>query len=94
MPREGGAPNEEAIDAAMPMANRAVSVLDALLDDQPYFAGAKLSLADLHAAPVLLYLSLTPEGDTLLDGHPRLRGWLETMLARPSAARTRCRFGY
>jgi len=49
-----------------------------------------LSLADLHAYPMLRYLALAPEGQALLQAqHPRLWAWLEMMAQRPSVQRTR-----
>lgn len=94
VPRNGGTPNEKTIEDALPAARRAVHALAALLGRQPFFAGERISLADLHAAPILLYFSLTREGADLLSHHSNLLHWLESMDARPSAARTRCRFGY
>jgi glutathione S-transferase len=44
----GMTPDEAAIAAAMPKAHIVFNELSRLLGDQPYFAGDKLSLADLH----------------------------------------------
>ena len=44
--------------------------------------------ADLHAYPMLRYFVETPEGEALLDGHPRLARWLRQMQQRPSVRAT------
>jgi glutathione S-transferase len=89
VPRNGGLPNESTITESMRTATACVRVLEASLIDHRFLAGDQLSLADLHAAPMLLYFCLTPEGDELIKSHPRLYLWLARMLARPSVQRTR-----
>lgn len=58
----------------------------------PFLVSRSISLADLHAAPMLRYLSLAPEGKALLDPHRALAQWLQAMLARPSMLRTATRY--
>jgi glutathione S-transferase len=55
-------------------------------------AGDELTLADLHALPILLYFAMTREGADTLAAHPRLRAWLDYAAARPSVQRTRGKF--
>ena len=55
-----------------------------MLGDQPYFAGDTLSLADLHVAPQLSFLSLTPEWAKLAAPHANMVAWLTRLEARPS----------
>lgn len=94
VPRSGGVPDDKSVQAALPATEKAVEVLGGLLGDKRFFTGENVSLADLHAAPILLYFSLTPEGADLLSRHANIRRWLEVMNARPSATKTRCSFGY
>jgi len=47
----GIAPDEAAIEAAMPKARAVFAELARLLGEQPYFAGETISLADLMVAP-------------------------------------------
>jgi len=35
--------------------------------------------------PVLTYFAAAPEGKSILEGAPNLRGWLSRMQKRPSA---------
>ena len=89
IPRKGGTPNESTIGESLQTTRTCLKALEAMLDDSRFLAGDELSLADLHAAPMLLYLSLTPEGAELLASHRQLNLWLAKMLARPSVKRTR-----
>jgi glutathione S-transferase len=51
-------------------------------------AGESLTLADLHAAPMLLYLLLAEEGKTLMSKRARLSRWLNAMRGRRSIGKT------
>jgi glutathione S-transferase len=82
------APDEARIAEALVASAACLDALDALIDGAPHLLGAALSLADLHAYPVLWVLSLAPEGEALLQRHAVLQRWLDTMAARPSVQRT------
>jgi len=66
-------------------ATTCLRVLDGLL------AGGQLSLADLWAYPMFVYLDLAPSGRSLLRRSPKLLAWFERMADRPSVAATRFR---
>jgi glutathione S-transferase len=83
----GTAPDEAAIAAAVPAARLCLGELDRLLDDQPFMAGDRLSLADLMLAPQLYYLAATPECAAILAG-TALLAWLGRMNARASMKAT------
>ncbi len=55
----------------------------------PFLAGADLTLADLHAAPMIAYVRRTPEGEALLKKHKPIARWWQAMDTRPSMAATR-----
>jgi glutathione S-transferase len=80
----GLATDEGAIDAAMPRAYTVFAELARLLGEQPYLAGGELSLADLHTAPQLSFLSLTPEWAKLAAPHANITAWIARLEARPS----------
>ena len=65
-----------------------LTVLSDLAGDD-YMAGGQLSLADLWALPMLVYLDLSPAGRTLLQEAPKLSAWLARMRLRPAAVATR-----
>ena len=87
-PANGRAPDEEKIAAALPRAETCLAALEDIAGGGLWLAGPALSLADLHAAPMLAYFSEAAEGAALLDRHPKLRAWLREMEARPSFVAT------
>jgi glutathione S-transferase len=79
--------DEVAVAAAVPQAKICVAALEDLLADQPYFAGERVSLADLMAVSHLDLLPRSPEGGEMMAGSPLL-AWLDRMAERPSVAKT------
>jgi len=53
-----------------------------------YLVGDKLSLADLHAVPMIDYIDLTPGGDALIAKQPKLHEWWSGIKTRPSVVDT------
>ncbi len=86
-PRFGMPVDEAAVANALPLARTCVQALEDILGGQAYFAGERVSLADLHAIGHLDFLAQTPEGADMLAGSPLL-GWIERMNARPSVQNT------
>lgn len=84
----GTAPDEAAIEAAMPKARTVFSELARLLGEQPFFTGEALSLADLLVAPGIAFFTATPEWAELGAPHPNLVAWLARVEARPSMKAT------
>ena len=91
-PEEGIAPNEMLVAESLTRSRTCCRALEEILGTNCYFAGAEVTLADLHALPILLYFSMTQEGHETLSAHPRLRAWLDAAAARPSVQRTRAKF--
>jgi glutathione S-transferase len=88
-PRLLGLPTDEAaIAAAMPKAHAVYDELSRLLADRPYFAGDRLSLADLMLAPHVDFLVGLPEWQPLTEGNPNLVAWLARMNQRPGMQAT------
>jgi glutathione S-transferase len=84
VPSLGGQTDLEKVESAKAPAALFVKELERLLGTQQYYGGANVSLADLHVLPVLAYLAATPEGKSMLEGAPNLRGWMGRMNKRPS----------
>jgi glutathione S-transferase len=88
-PRLMGMPcDEAAVAAAMPKAHTVFRELSRLLGGNAFFAGDRLSLADLIVLPHFDILSETPEWAALTAATPNLVSWLERMNARASARQT------
>lgn len=88
---EEGTPDEAKIAAAVPNAARCFEAIGDLMAGAPFLAGDRLTLADLHAVPIVAYLRLTPEGRTLIEAAPQIGRWWTGMASRPSVMATRFR---
>lgn len=86
-PSEGFATDEARIAAALPVARHFLDVLQRHSSFAPWLAGEQLTLADLHAAPMLALFAKAPEGKALLESFEPLKLWLERMAARDSFIR-------
>jgi glutathione S-transferase len=62
--------------------------LSELVGEAPWLAGSALSLADLHAAAMIVVFRLAPEASRLLTTHDRLAKWWDRVSLRPSFLRT------
>ncbi|MBI3370078.1 MAG: glutathione S-transferase domain-containing protein, partial [Burkholderiales bacterium] len=89
IPQGGGVPDEAQIAAGLAAAATCLSALQALMADGDHLVGAQLTLADLHAYPMLRYFSLAPEGRDLLAKHPGIERWFVAIQARASVVKTR-----
>jgi glutathione S-transferase len=88
-PANGRVPDEARIAAALPLGAACLAALEAIMGEAPFLAGDDISLADLHAAPMVAYLAMAAEGRRLLAGHPRFSAWWDRIAVRPSLAATR-----
>ena len=84
----GFKPDEAAIAAAIPKALTVFNELATLLGEKPYFAGDRLSLADLMVAPAVEFFEMIPEWSSLGAPHANLVAWLKRMQERPSMKAT------
>jgi glutathione S-transferase len=80
--------DEQRIAAALPKAEVSLFALSELMDEAPWLAGPVISLADLHAAPIISVIRLAPEGANLLNCESRLRECCERVSIRTSFLRT------
>jgi glutathione S-transferase len=87
-PATGAVADEQRIAGALPKAEVCLSALSELMDENPWFAGPAISLADLHAAPMVALFRLAPEGACLLGREDRLVRWWDRVSTRPSFLRT------
>lgn len=88
VPAGGGEADEELIAAALPGLRQVLQQLDNWRAEQRFLAGDTITLADLHAYPMLHYFIETPEGAEMLESFPRLQQWLQEMQARDSVRST------
>lgn len=88
IPLHGGKSDEALISKSMRAVHAALAALSSLAGAGPYLAGSSLTLADLHAYPMLTYLALAAEGKTAFAEHEVLVRWHASLSARSSVRNT------
>jgi len=86
--REGQPSDEARIAAALPAARTCLDVLTRLKSPGRWLLGDRLSLADLHAAPMFAYFVKAKEGLEMLGEFPMLLDWWTDVSALASFAAT------
>jgi glutathione S-transferase len=87
-PRLGRRPNEAVIRAALPQADRLLSLLEADLAERSFLAGETTGLADFFVYPILFYIGHIPEAQALLGGREAIGRWRVRIEDRPSCKTT------
>ncbi|MGX5800089.1 glutathione S-transferase family protein [Bradyrhizobium sp. Arg314] len=85
---EKAQPDELLIASGLSQAETVLSVLSSLKAKGPWLLGDRLTLADLHAAPIIAYFLKVAEGRDLLAGFAEIQEWYARISDRSSFART------
>lgn len=85
---EKAEPDEILIADGLNQAETVLKVLTSLKANGPWLLGDQLTLADLHAAPVIAYFLKVSEGQQLLARFAEIRDWYARVVERPSFVRT------
>jgi glutathione S-transferase len=88
MPMLGEQPDESIIAEAMPQIANCMNSIAALHEGSGFLVGDRLTLADIHLAPVFDYFQTTPDSAAILQEHAGLRSWWDEMSARDSMRNT------
>lgn len=87
--KSGAAPDPAALDDAIGKSRHCLGALADLGTFTPWLLGERVTLADLHLAPMLAYGCVAPQGRALLAEQPHLQTWWERMQSLPSMRATR-----
>ena len=87
-PRTGQPVDAAEIARGLEGSVRALGALEALAMAGDFLLGYRLSLADLHLAPMIAYLSAAGEARGLVAANPKLSAWWRVMQRRESLAAT------
>jgi glutathione S-transferase len=86
----GIAPDEKVVAAALPKIATGLDVMENDLDPgRKFLVNDRPTLADFFMLPTMTSLSLTPEGQQMLNGKPRIAAWRAAMEALPSVMAVR-----
>ena len=69
---EGGTPDRNTIDAALPEIEQLLAILDTTYGKRNFLVGDTLTMADLFLAPIVVYLGMFPESKALLAKFPNV----------------------
>lgn len=92
IPDGGEHSGDGAIPAALSKIKAVLEQLDFWLGENDFLVGNAVSLADLHAFPIILYLACTPKGKATLGSFSRLERWFNRMQLRESVIATRSKY--
>ncbi|CDX11814.1 Glutathione S-transferase III [Mesorhizobium sp. ORS 3324] len=80
--------DEKLIAAGLRQAETVLKVLTSLKAKGPWLLGGQLTLADLHAAPIIAYFVKVAEGRDMLARFADIQEWYARIATRPSFAGT------
>ncbi|MER8591388.1 glutathione S-transferase family protein [Mesorhizobium sp. M1182] len=83
---EKTSPDEAVIANGLRQARTALQALSSLKAEGPWLLGTDLTLADLHAAPIIGYFVKVAEGQALLAEFAEIQNWWTRIAARASVA--------
>jgi glutathione S-transferase len=81
---EKAAPDETLIAGGLSQAETVLKVLTSLKAKGLWLLGDQLTLADLHAAPIIAYFLKVAEGQKLFARFPDLNDWWDRIAKRAS----------
>jgi glutathione S-transferase len=87
-PRTGQPGDEAEIQSGVIASERTLAALEALAEPGGYLVGSRLSLADLHLAPMMAYFAAAEEGSSMLDRHGKLSAWWASIRNLPAFVAT------
>ena len=84
VPSQGGKTDEDKVKNAVAPAQKALEVFESLTVGSPYLLGKQVSIADFYLIPIFIYLSQTPEFDSITAQTPKLRTWWDEVSKLPN----------
>lgn len=84
----GESADEAKIAAGLKRADAVFRALTDLKSSGPFLLGDQLTLADLHAAPIIGYFVKAEEGQQVLARHAPIAAWMDGMASRESYRQT------
>lgn len=88
VPQQGGACDEARISTGLETCRTCLATLERIRGRSRWLAGPEISLADLHAYPMMVLFALAHDGAKLLGDFPKLIDWQQRIAERDSAKAT------
>lgn len=77
VPSQGGQPHQKAIEGAIAPTQKALKAIENLFIGDPYLLSDSLTIADFYLIPIFVYISKTPQFETVTAQTPKLKTWWE-----------------
>lgn len=74
-PGQGEETDQEAVEGAIEPAQKALQAIENLITGQPYILGSDITIADFYLIPIFVYISKTPQFETVTADAPKLKAW-------------------
>lgn len=87
-PATGEAVDRDAVEEGLVASRKVLAAIERLVEGPSVLIGDRLSLADLHLAPMVAAFTAAPEGQAMLSGVPKLSAWWSSMSTHPALAAT------
>ncbi len=72
---QGKEPDQKALEGAIAPAKKALEAIEKLFTGETYLLGDRLTVADFYLIPIFVYISKTPQFETITAQTPKLKAW-------------------
>ena len=84
VPSQGGQTNESKVKNAVAPAQTALKAIESIAVCNPYLLGSEIGIADFYLIPIFVYLSKTPEFDSITAQNPKIKSWWDKVNNLPN----------
>ncbi len=84
IPSQGGQIDESKVKNAVAPAQVALKAIESIAVCNPYLLGSEIGIADFYLIPIFVYLSKTPEFDSITAQNPKIKSWWEQVNNLPN----------
>ncbi len=74
-PGQGKETDQQAVEGAIAPTKKALKAIEDLISGSPYLLGSEISIADFYLIPIFVYISKTPQFDSVTADTPKLKDW-------------------
>ncbi len=74
-PGQGKQTDQQAVEGAIAPAKKALEAIEDLISGSPYLLGSEISIADFYLIPIFVYISKTPQFESVTASTPKLKDW-------------------
>ncbi len=74
-PDLGKETDQQAVEKAIAPTQKALKAVEDLIAGEPYLLGSDITIADFYLIPIFVYISKTPQFETVTANTPKLKAW-------------------